>query len=121
MWYGMLMTKGILKILPRSIMLEEEDSSENLELVELRWKDNLTLPSVYWVISLIWTFGYGGCGISGGVAPSRIQSSGRVISFHWIAFRTTVFDRDRSVWRRSVSPFWDWYLCLVAKAENMAL
>jgi hypothetical protein len=34
MWYGMLMTKGILEILPRSIVLKEEDSSENLELVE---------------------------------------------------------------------------------------
>jgi len=28
------MTKGILEILPRSIVLDEEDSSENLELVE---------------------------------------------------------------------------------------
>jgi len=81
----------------------------------------LTLPSVYWVMSLIWTFNCGGCGIYSGVAPSRIQSSGRVISFHWIAFGTIVFDRDRFVWRRSVSPFWDWYLCLVAKAKNMAL
>jgi hypothetical protein len=34
MWYGMLMKKGILEILPRSIVLKEEDSSENLELVE---------------------------------------------------------------------------------------
>ena len=53
-------------------VLEEEDSYENLELVEWRWKDNLTLPSVYCVISLIWTFSYGGCCISSGVAPSRI-------------------------------------------------
>jgi hypothetical protein len=30
----MLMTEGIFKILPRSTVLEEEDSSENLELVE---------------------------------------------------------------------------------------
>jgi hypothetical protein len=30
----MLMTEGILEILPRSIVLEEDDSSENLELVE---------------------------------------------------------------------------------------
>jgi len=33
-WYGMLMTEDILEILPRSIVLEEDDSSENLELVE---------------------------------------------------------------------------------------
>jgi hypothetical protein len=32
----------------------------------------LTLPSVYCVISLIWTFSCGGCCISSGVAPSRI-------------------------------------------------
>jgi len=72
------MTEGTFEILPRSTVLEEEDSSENLELVEWRWKDNFTLPSVYWVMSLIWTFGCGGCGISSGVAPSRIQSSRRV-------------------------------------------
>jgi hypothetical protein len=70
---------------------------------------------------LIWTFGCGGCGILGWVAPSRIQSSRRVISFHWIALGTIVFDQDRSVWRSSVSPFRDWYLCLLAKAENIAL
>jgi len=63
----------------------------------------------------------GGCGILGWVAPSRIQSSGRVISFHLIALGTTMFDWDRSVWRRSVSLFWDWYLCLLAKVKNMAL
>ena len=40
------MIKGILDTLPRSIVLEEEDSFENLELVEFIWKDNLTLPSV---------------------------------------------------------------------------
>jgi hypothetical protein len=54
---------------------------------------------------LIWTLGCGGWGNSGGAAPSRIQSSGRDISFHWIAFGTIVFERDKSVCRRSVSPF----------------
>ena len=47
----MLMTEGILNILPRSIMLEEEDSSEDLELVECRWNNNLTFPLTYWVMS----------------------------------------------------------------------
>jgi len=65
--------------------------------------------------------GYGGWGNSGGAAPSRIQSSGRDISFQWIAFGTTVFERDKSVCRGSVSPFLDWNLCLLAKVENMAL
>jgi len=32
-WYGMLMTECILKILSRFIVLEEEDSYENLELI----------------------------------------------------------------------------------------
>ena len=41
------MTKGILETFPKSIVLEEEDSSENLELIECQWKDNLTLPSKY--------------------------------------------------------------------------
>jgi hypothetical protein len=41
------MTEEILKILDGSIVLDEEDSSEDLELVECRWKDNLTFPSVY--------------------------------------------------------------------------
>jgi hypothetical protein len=100
-----LITEGILEILPKSIALEVEESFENLELVECRWKDNLTLPSVYWVMFLIWTLGCGGWGNSGGAAPSRIQSSGRDISFHWIAFGTIVFERDKSVCRRSVSPF----------------
>ena len=110
-----------MEILPRSIVLEEEESSENLELVECRWKDNLTLPSVYWVMFFIWTLGCGSWGNSGWAAPSRIQSSGRDISFHWIAFGTTVFEPDKSVCKRSVSSFWDWNLCLLAKAENMAL
>jgi len=116
-----LITEGILEILPKSIVLEEEEASENLELVECRWKDNLTFPSVYWVIFLIWTLGWGGGGSSGGAAPSRIQSSNRDMSFHWIVFGTTVFEQDESVCSRSVSPFWDWNLCLLAKAENMAL
>ena len=42
--YGMLITEGIVEILPRSIVMEQEDSSENLELVECWWKDSLTLP-----------------------------------------------------------------------------
>jgi hypothetical protein len=46
-----------MEILPRSIVLEEEEASENLELVECRWKDSLTFPSVYSVIFLIWTLG----------------------------------------------------------------
>jgi len=50
--------------------------------------------------------GWGGGGISGGAAPSRIQSSGRDMSFHWIAFGTTVFERDKYVCSKSVSPFW---------------
>ena len=33
-WYGMLMTEGIFQILPRSIVLEEKDFLENLELVK---------------------------------------------------------------------------------------
>jgi hypothetical protein len=54
---------------------------------------------------LIWTFGCGGWGNFGGAAPSRIQSSRRDISFHSIAFGTTVFERDKFICRRSVSPF----------------
>jgi hypothetical protein len=116
-----LIIEGILKILPRSITLEKEESSENLELVECRWKDNLTLPSVYWVMFFIWILSCGGWSNLGCVAPSRIQSSGRDIFFYWIAFETKVFKRNKSVYRRSVSPFCDWNLCLLAKAENMAL
>ena len=119
-WYGMLMTEGILDILPRSMVLEEEDPSENLELVECLWKESLTFPSVNWVMSLIWTFGWGSCMGCGGVAPSRIHSSGRVMSFHWMAFGTTVFALDRSVCR-SVAPLLEWCRCLDAKAENIAL
>jgi len=84
-----------LEILPRSIVLEEEESSENLELVECRLKDNLTLPSVYWVMFLIWTLGCGGWGNSGCDVPLRIQSFGMDISFHWIAFGTTMFEQDK--------------------------
>ena len=69
---------------------------------------------------LIYTFGCGGYGICGGVAPSRIQSSRRVISFYCIVLGTTMFERDKFVWT-SISPIWDWCLCLLAKAENMAL
>jgi len=116
-----LITEGILEILPRSIVLEEEKSSENLELVECRWKNNLTLPSVYWVMFLIWTLSRGGWGNSGCAIPLRIQSSRMDISFHWIAFETTMFERDKFVCRKSVFPFWDWNLCLLAKAENMTL
>jgi len=32
-----------------------------------------------------------------------------------------MFKRDKSACSRSVSPFLDWNLCLLAKAENMAL
>ena len=35
------LSQKILKILARSIVLDEEDSSENLELVECRYKDNI--------------------------------------------------------------------------------
>jgi len=68
-----------LEILPRSITLEKEESFENLELVECRWKDNLTLPYVYWVMFLIWTLGCSGWSNLGCAAPSRIQSSKRDI------------------------------------------
>jgi len=70
---------------------------------------------------LIWTLGCGGWSNLGCAAPSKIQSSRRDISLYWIAFETKVFERDKSVYRRSVSPFWDWNLCLLAKAENMVL
>ena len=46
-WYEMFLTEGILDTHQKFIVLEEEDSSRNLELVECRWKDNLTLPSAY--------------------------------------------------------------------------
>jgi hypothetical protein len=46
----------------------------------------MTFPSVYWVMFLIWTLGYGGWGNSGGAVPSRIQSSRRDISFQWNRF-----------------------------------
>ncbi|KAH9698350.1 hypothetical protein KPL71_023981 [Citrus sinensis] len=36
-------------------------------------------------------------GITGGAAPSRIHSSGRLTSFHWIGFGMTVLALDRSV------------------------
>ena len=115
------MTEGILDILPRSMVLEEENSSEYLELVECLWKESLTFPSLYWVMSLIWIFGSGSCTGVGGVAPSRIHSSGRDMSFHWMALGTTVFALDRSVCKRSVAPLLEWWRCLDAKAENMAL
>ena len=99
------LSQKILKILARSIVLDEEDSSENLELVECRWKDNLTFPSVYWVISLIKIFGFGGCGGWGCVTPSSIQSFGKVISLHWMVLGTTVIDLERLVLRSRVSPF----------------
>ena len=38
---------GISEILLRFIVLDVEDSSKNLELVEFLWKDSLTLPSLY--------------------------------------------------------------------------
>jgi len=115
------MTEEILKILDGSIVLDEEDSSEDLELVECQWKDNLTFPSVYWVISLIWIFGFGSCGGWGYVTPSSIQSFGKVTSLHWMVLGTIVFDLEMPVLRSRVSPFCDWNLCLRAKAENMAL
>jgi hypothetical protein len=93
----MFMIEEILETLLRTIVLDEEDTFKNRELVECRWKDNLTFPSVYWVISLIWTFGFGSCCGSGYVALSRIQSFERVTSFHWMALGTTVFDLERSV------------------------
>jgi hypothetical protein len=83
-----------------------QDSSEILELVECLWKDNLTLPSLCWVICLSWIFGCGGCKGSGWMTPSRIQSFGRVTYFHWMDLGTTIFDLKRSIWRSNVSPFW---------------
>jgi len=111
-WYGMFMTEEILETHLRFIVLDEEDTFKNRELVECRWKDNLTFPSVYWVISLIWTFGFGSCYGSGYVAPLRIKSFERVTSFHWITLGTTVFDLEMSVWSSKVSPLCDWNLCV---------
>jgi hypothetical protein len=47
MLYNIFVIGGISEILPRFIVLDVEDSSENLELVEFLWKDSLTLPSLY--------------------------------------------------------------------------
>jgi len=106
------MIEEILETLLRTIVLDEEDTFKNRELVECRWKDNLTFSSVYWVISLIWTFGFGSyCG-SGYVTLSRIQSFERVTSFHWIALGTTVFDLEMSVWNSKVLPLCDWNVCV---------
>jgi len=77
-----------------------------------------TLPSLYWVICLSWIFSCGGCRVFGWVTPSRIQSSGKGISFHLIDLGTIVFDLARSIWRSNVSTFWDWNLCLRAKGEH---
>jgi hypothetical protein len=41
------MIKRILEILPKLKVLDEDDSSENLEPVECLWKVSLTLPSLY--------------------------------------------------------------------------
>jgi hypothetical protein len=47
MLYNIFVIGGISEILPRFIVLDVEDSSENLELVEFLWKDSLILPSLY--------------------------------------------------------------------------
>ncbi|KAH9658408.1 hypothetical protein KPL70_023487 [Citrus sinensis] len=60
-------------------------------------------------------------GIAGGAAPSRIYSSGRFTSFHWIGLGMTVFALDKSVCKRRVSSLFDWYLCCVPNAEIIAL
>ena len=71
-------------------MLEHESLSESLDDVDLR-KDNLTLPSEYWVIFCNSVFGSSCFGITGAVAPSRIHLSGRLTSFYWIGFGITVW------------------------------
>jgi len=47
MLYNIFVIGGISEILPRFIVLDVEDSSENLELVEFMWKDSLILQSLY--------------------------------------------------------------------------
>ena len=83
-------------------MLLEELASENLEDVDLL-KDNVTLPSEYWVTFCNSVLGSSCFGMTGAVAPSRIHSSGRLISFHWIGFAITVLALDKSVCKRRVS------------------
>jgi hypothetical protein len=51
------MIEWISEILSKLIVLDEEDSSKNLELVEYMWNVNLTMTSMYWIICLSWTFG----------------------------------------------------------------
>ena len=119
--YGRSRTEGSLETLSKSTTLDVEDFSELFELIENLSKDNLTLPSWNSIISLNWVLGFGGIIGSGFTAPSRIHSSGREISFHWIGLGITVFDFVRSVCKRRVSPFPLWNLCFVANADCMAL
>ncbi|KAH9697135.1 hypothetical protein KPL71_023486 [Citrus sinensis] len=87
-------------------MLELDSLSENLCEVDLL-NDSLTLPSEYWVTFGNSVFGSSCFGIAGGAAPSRIHSSGRWISFHWIDFGMTMLALDKSVCRRRVSSLFD--------------
>ena len=115
------MTEGIfVNFLSNEGMLEHDSLSENLDEVDLL-NDNLTLPSEYWVTFCNSVFGSSCFGIAGGAIPSRIHSSGRLTSFHWIGFGMTVFALDKSVCKRRVSSIFYWNLCCVLNAEIIAL
>lgn len=73
------------------------------------------------ILGYFFNVGFSSCCDSGCVSSSSIQSSERVISLHWMALGTTVFDLESSIWRSRVSPFCDWNLCSLAKAVNIAL
>ena len=114
------MTEGtFVNFLSNEGMLELDSLSENLDETVLL-KDNLTLPSEYWVMFCNSVLGSSCFGIAGGAAPSRIHSSGRLTSFHWIGFGMTVLVLDKLVCKRRVSSLFDWNLCCVLNAEIIA-
>lgn len=86
------------------MVLDVEESFEYLELVDFLSKLSLTLLSVYCVICLILVFGFEDSGSSGFTAPSKIHSSGKVISFHKMDLGMTALDFVRSICKSKVSP-----------------
>ena len=121
LWKGRFITDGIfVNFLSNEGMLEQESLSENLVEVDLL-KDSFTLPYEYWVTFCNSVFGSSCFGITRAVAPSRIHSSGRLTSFHWIGFGMTVLALDKSVCKRRVSSLFYWNLCCVLNAEIMVL
>jgi hypothetical protein len=60
-WYGIFMIEMISNVLPKLRVLDEEDSSKNLEWVECLWKVSSTFLSLYSVICLRRTFSCRDC------------------------------------------------------------